>query len=99
VNVRYLKQWMQKAVIGNSPRTIMEKLPRIWRTDVVLPTDESASRDLRIRCVVRPETATQVLLDRLGVELPERLQIRLPPGPNVVRNLEANPAKEGLCDP
>jgi len=94
-----LEHWMQRAGIGNSPRTIMEELRRIQSTDVVLPTDEPVSRDLRIRCVVRPEKAAQVLLDRLGLELPERLQIRLPPAPNVVRNLEANLAKGGLCDP
>jgi hypothetical protein len=33
--------------------------------------------DLRLRCVVRPEAAQAALLDRLGLDLPQRL--RVPP--------------------
>jgi hypothetical protein len=32
-------------------------------------------RELRIRCVVRPEKAQAMLLDRLGLRLPERLRV------------------------
>jgi len=41
---------------------------------VVLPTTDS--RELRLRCVVRPDPAQAALLDRLGLELAQRLRIR-----------------------
>lgn len=70
-----LDQWRQRAGLGQSPRTILEELRRIQSTDVVLPTEDG--RDLRLRCVVRPDAAQTGLLDRLGLDLPERL--RIPP--------------------
>ncbi len=69
-----LEQWQQRAGLGHSPRTILEELRRIQSTDVVLPTADG--RDLRLRCVVRPDPAQARLLDRLGLDLPERLRIR-----------------------
>jgi len=68
-----LEQWQQRAGLGHSPRTILEELRRIQSTDVVLPTADG--RELRLRCVVRPDAAQAALLDRLGLELPERLRI------------------------
>jgi len=77
-----LEQWQSRAGLGNSPRTILEELHSIQSTDVVLPLAEDPNRQLRIRCVVRPEKPQAILLDRLGLKLPERL--RLPPSiPNV----------------
>ncbi len=72
-----LERWMERAGIGNSPRALLDELRAIRSTDVVLPTDERERRELRIRCVVRPEKPAQMLLDRLGLQLPERLRIRL----------------------
>jgi transposase len=72
-----LEQWQQRAGLGNSPRTILEELGRIHSTDVVLPLTDDPGRELRIRCIVRPDPAQAMLLDRLGLRLPERL--RLPP--------------------
>jgi len=71
-----LEQWQRRAGLGQSPRTILDELKRIQSTDVVLPTDDG--RELRLRCVVRPDTAQAALLDRLGLDLPERLRIRSP---------------------
>lgn len=72
-----LEQWQSRAGLGNSPRTILEDLGAIQSTDVVLPLTDDPGRKLRIRCVVRPTRAQAILLDRLGLRLPER--IRLPP--------------------
>jgi transposase len=72
-----LEQWQQRAGLGNTPRTILEEIGRIQSTDVVLPVANEPARELRIRCVVRPDKAQAMLLDRLGLRLPERL--RLPP--------------------
>jgi transposase len=71
-----LEQWQRRAGLGNSPRTILEELGRIQSTDVVLPLADEPGRELRIRCVVRPDKAQAMLLDRLGLRLPERLRAR-----------------------
>jgi len=68
-----LEQWQQRAGLGNSPRTILEELARIQSADVVLPLADGSRRELRLRCVVRPDKAQAMLLDRLGLRLPERL--------------------------
>src|SRR3989442_851316 len=70
-----LEQWQRRAGLGQSPRTIFDELRRIQSTDIVLPAEDG--RELRLRCVVRPDAAQATLLDRLGLDLPQRL--RLPP--------------------
>ena len=72
-----LEQWQKRAGLGHSPRTILDELARIQSSDVVLPLADGSGRELRIRCVVRPDKAQALLLERLGLELPERL--RIPP--------------------
>ncbi len=69
-----LEKWQSLAGLGNSPRSILEELTRIQSTDVVLPLSEDPQREIRLRCVVRPDKAQTALLDRLGLTLPERLQ-------------------------
>jgi transposase len=69
-----LEQWMVRARLGNSPRTILDELGRIQSTDVVLPLADRAAREVRLRCVARPEKAQAMLLARLGLRLPERLR-------------------------
>lgn len=70
-----LEQWTHRAGLGHSPRTLLAELAQLRSADVVLPTAESQPRELRIRCVVRPDQAQALLLDRLGLRLPERLRI------------------------
>jgi hypothetical protein len=69
-----LDQWQRRAGLGQSPRTVLAELHRIQSADVILPTTDG--RELRLRCVVRPDPEQAVLLDRLGLELPQRLRIR-----------------------
>lgn len=69
-----LEQWQSRAGLGRSPRIILDELGRIQSTDLVLPLAEDPSRKLRIRCVVKPDQAQALLLDRLGLRLPERLR-------------------------
>jgi hypothetical protein len=64
--------------LGHSPRTILDELNHIHSTDVVLPLADEPGRELRLRCVVRPDKDQTALLDRLGLALPQRLH-RLPP--------------------
>ncbi|MBI2359741.1 MAG: IS1634 family transposase [Deltaproteobacteria bacterium] len=78
-----LQQWQSRAGLGHSPRTILTELSRIHAADIVLPLDDGSKRELRLRCVVRPDREQELLLQRLGLSVPERL--RPPPGtPNVV---------------
>lgn len=74
VRWKTLEQWQVRAGLGNSPRTILDELGRIQSTDVVLPLAEDLSREIRIRCVIRPDRDQAMLLDRLGLRLPERLR-------------------------
>jgi transposase len=71
-----LEQWQSRAGLGNSPRTVLQELAAIHSTDVVLPTAITPQRDLRLRCVVRPDRAQAALIDRLGLRLPERLRMQ-----------------------
>jgi len=78
-----LQQWQSRAGLGHSPRTILSELSRIHSADIVLPLADGSKRELRLRCVVRPDREQQLLLQRLGLTVPERL--RSPAGtPNVV---------------
>lgn len=69
-----LQQWQSRAGLGDSPRTILTEFSRIHSADIVLPLADSSKRELRLRCVVRPEREQQLLLQRLGLTLPERLR-------------------------
>jgi len=71
-----LEAWSVRAHLGNSPTTLLEEFARIQSTDVVAPTKDG--RTVRLRCVVRPDKAQAILLDHLGLKLPQRL--RLPRG-------------------
>lgn len=70
-----LQQWQSHAGLGHAPRTILEELSRISAADVVLPLADGSGKEMRIRCVVRPEPAQALLIDRLGLDLPHRLQM------------------------
>jgi transposase len=78
-----LQQWQSRAGLGDSPRTILTELSRIHCADIVLPLADGSNREIKLRCIVRPDREQQLLLQRLGLTLPERL--RPPAGtPNVV---------------
>ncbi len=70
---RTLAGWQTKAGLGSSPRTILEEFNRIQSVDVILPLE--SRRELRLRCVVQPDRAQKVLLERLGLRLPKRLRL------------------------
>ena len=67
-----VERWQSRAGLGHSPRTILGELRTIQSADVVLPTVDG--RELRLRCVVRPDPSQAALLARLGLELPRRLK-------------------------
>jgi transposase len=72
-----LAQWMRRAGLGDAPRTLVEEFAKIKSGDVVLPTqtaDGDVGRTIRLRCVTVPDEAQKVLLNRLGLTLPQRLR-------------------------
>ena len=68
-----LQKWQYRAGLGDSPRTLFTEFSRIHSTDIVLPLADGTGRKIRLRCVVRPDPAQAILLDRLGLTLPERI--------------------------
>ena len=71
-----LSQWMKRSGLGDAPRPLVEEFAKIKSGDVVLPArsaDGRVEREIRLRCVTRPDPAQKVLLHRLGLRLPERL--------------------------
>jgi hypothetical protein len=71
-----LEQWTRRADLGSCPRTVLDELAQVQSVDVVLPTRDGTK--LRVRCVVKPEAAQAMLIERLGLDLPRRLQIPAP---------------------
>ena len=72
-----LAQWMHRAGLGDAPRTVLLELARIKSGDVVLPTRGRAGQPdkrIRLRCVTAADEAQKVLLNRLGLTLPQRLR-------------------------
>lgn len=76
-----LQQWQSRAGLGHAPRTILTEFSRIHAADIVLPLADTSKRELRIRCVVRPEPEQAILLQHLGLTLPQRL--KTPPMPQM----------------
>lgn len=69
-----LQQWQSRAGLGDSPRTILTEFSRIQSADIALPLADGSKRELRLRCVVRPDREQELLLQRLGLSLPQRLR-------------------------
>ena len=73
-----LEQWQKRAGLGNSPRTLLDQIGSIQSADIILPIAATPERELRLRCVVRPDRSQATLLDYLGLRLPERLRLPVP---------------------
>jgi transposase len=71
-----LAQWMRRAGLGDAPRTLVEEFGKIKSGDVVLKAKRADGREypIRLRCVTTPDAAQKVLLNRLGLTLPQRLR-------------------------
>jgi transposase len=66
-----LTQMCKTAGLGDEPRRVFEELSKIRVVDVVLPTRNG--QEIRRRCVSRPSEHQSILLQRLGLNLPENL--------------------------
>jgi transposase len=68
-----LGQMCRAAGLGDEPRKVFEELGGIQVVDVVMPT--SRGINLCRRCVLRPTAHQAILLERLGLHLPDRLEL------------------------
>jgi hypothetical protein len=71
-----LSGWMRASGLGDAPRPLVEELSRLQSGEVALPTrgaDGAPGAMLLVRCVGRPEEHQAVLLNRLGLRLPQQL--------------------------
>jgi len=66
-----LGQMCKQAGLGDEPRQVLAALSNIQMVDVILPTRQG--KEIRLRCVTRPEEYQQVLLQRLSLSIPSRL--------------------------
>lgn len=68
-----LGKMCQAAGLGDCPRKVFDTLAQLRTVDVVLPTRQGV--EIRRRCVERPDAHQAILLQRLGLHLPESLPI------------------------
>ena len=67
-----LGQLCERAGLGSEPRQVFAELQRLQMVDVVLPT--RGGIDIRKRCVSQPTQHQAILLQRLGLTLPARIE-------------------------
>lgn len=67
-----LAQRCRQAGLGDEPRKVFAELQQIHLVDVVLPTKSGI--EIRKRCVTQPSQHQAILLQRLGFQLPQRLE-------------------------
>lgn len=65
-------QMCKHAGLGNEPRKVIEEIKNLSLTDVVLPT--RAGVEIRLQCISKPNPSLEILLQRLKLYPPERLQ-------------------------
>ena len=70
---KFLEQWQSRAGLGNSPKTILEEMSCIQSGDIILPI--ISGERIKLRSIVAPEKAQKFILQRLGVNLPQRMRI------------------------
>jgi transposase len=68
-----LGQLCLRAGLGDEPRRVLDELARIKLVDVIVPT--RCGREIRRRCVTRPDDHQAILLQRLGLNLPSHLPV------------------------
>ena len=69
---KMLAQLCRGAGLGHEPRRVLAELSGLSMMDVVLPTSDGI--EIRRRCVNRPTEHQAILLDRLGLNLPQYLE-------------------------
>ena len=68
-----LAQCCRQAGLGDEPRKVLAELQQIGLVDVVLTARNKT--EIRKRCVTQPTEHQTILLQRLALNLPQRLEI------------------------
>jgi transposase len=68
-----LGQLCRQAGLGDEPRRVLDELRKVRVVDVVMPTRSGTT--LRKRCITRPTDHQAILLHRLGLHPPFRLEL------------------------
>jgi len=70
-----LGQMCKQAGLGNEPRTVLLEIKNLTLIDVVLQT--RTGTEIRLRCVSKPEQHLAILLQKLNLRPPPRLDMKL----------------------
>jgi transposase len=70
-----LAQMCKQAGLGNEPRTVLQEIKNLTLVDVVLLT--RTGTEIRLRCVSKPEQHLAILLEKLNLRPPPRLEMKL----------------------
>jgi len=70
---KILEGWQSRGGLGNSPRTLLEEIGQIQSGDIILPI--TTGKQIKLRCIVRPEKDQRILLQHLGLQIPRRMKI------------------------
>jgi transposase len=65
-------QMCKNAELGDEPRQVIEEIKNLTLTDVVLPTRKGT--EIRLRCINKPDKHLAILLHKLRMQPPLRLQ-------------------------
>ena len=68
-----LGQMCKAAGLGDEPRKVLDEIAAIQTVDVILPT--RCGRQIRKRCVGKPNEHQAILLHKLGLSLPRSLEV------------------------
>ena len=66
-----LKRLLVRKRLNLSPAKALHLLSTLQSADIMLPTTDG--REIRLRRITTPSREQQLLLDQLGIRLPERL--------------------------
>ncbi|MDO8674127.1 MAG: hypothetical protein Q7O66_22165, partial [Dehalococcoidia bacterium] len=67
-----LAQMCKAAGLGNEPRKVLDEIAQIKTVDVVMPTKSGVA--IRKRCISQPTKPQAILLQRLRLQLPQRMK-------------------------
>lgn len=70
-----LGQMCKRAGLGTEPRILLEEIKNLTLIDVVLMTRSKAQ--IRLRCITKPEPPLALLLQKLDLKPPERLELKI----------------------
>lgn len=70
---KMLGQMCKRAGLGDEPRKVFDEIAQIKVVDVVMLAKQGMQ--IRKRCIAQPDKAQSILLQKLGLHLPQRLKI------------------------